>query len=239
MIVSNLYRLLSAAVLLTLAACQTTPQNHKVEDVDNGFTLRSVVKSDIDMVFDHQVRVTEEHLRELMQKLYLRNPIYWRQTGAASAQARVNAVFDLADVVVSRQLRQTRSIESIQLAFDNSFSGDRVLAFVYGLKTMLDDSYGGKKEFFILDQLDPQRLYNAARNIEVAVWKLSNDRDENGQLYLVSNQLNGGVKNLSFERLFGKMIAIQDSSATIVADSTNRAIKNMLQGVARYVFLPI
>jgi len=238
-IVSNLYRFLAAAVLLMLAACQTTQSNQSPKNAENGFSLRSVVKSDIDMVFDHQVRVTEQHLRELMLKLYRRNPMYWRQTGVASAQERVNAVFGLADVVVSRQLNKTRSIESIQLAFDDSFYGDRVLAFVYGLKTMLDDSYGGKKEFFILDQLDPQKLYNAARNIEVAVWKLSNDRDINGQLFLVSNQLNGGLKNLSFERLFGKLIAIQDSSATIVSDSTNRAIKNMIQGVASYVFLPI
>lgn len=239
MIVSSLYRFLPAAVLLMLTACQTTPSNQNQKIAENGFSLRSVVKSDIDMVFDHQVRVTEQHLRELMLKLYRRNPMYWRQTGMASAQARVNAVYGLADVVASRQLNRTRSIESIQLAFDDSFYGDRVLAFVYGLKTMLDDSYGGKKEFFILDQLDPQKLYNAARNIEVAVWKLSNDRDINGQLFLVSNQLNGGLKNLSFERLFGKMIAIQDSSATIVSDSTNRTIKNMIQGVASYVFLPI
>jgi len=39
--------------------------------------------------------------------------------------------------------------------------------------------------------------------------------------------------------LFGKLIATQDLSAQIVADSTNRTIKNVLQGVARYVFLPL
>ncbi len=46
-------------------------------------------------------------------------------------------------------------------------------------------------------------------------------------------------KNLSFERLFGKLIAIQDDTAQLNANATNRAIKNVIQGVAKFVFLPI
>jgi hypothetical protein len=174
-----------------------------------------------------------------MLKLYLRNPGYWRGANYETASQKVDFLFIQSEPELMKETAAKRSIESIQLAFEDDFAGDRVLAFVFGLRSMVLDSYNGKRSFFIMDQLDPQKLYNSARNLEVAVWKLSNDYQLNGELFLISNELAGSVKNLSFERLFGKLIAIQDQSAKIVADSTNRTIKNMIQGVARFVFLPL
>ncbi|NNJ90940.1 MAG: hypothetical protein HKP55_04635 [Gammaproteobacteria bacterium] len=230
-------KLLLSILLLPLVGCQQTSPVHN--DKENGFTLSNVAKSDMDMLFDHQVAVTEQLLRELMLKLYLRNPYYWRSDNFESAQNKVDWIFSQNAADLIKQTLGKRSIESMQLAFEDDYAGDRILALVFGLKSMIHDSYGGRTSFFILDQLDPQKLYNAARNLEVAVWKLSNDRTLKGELFLVSNELSGSVKNLSFERLFGKLIATQDLSAQIVADSTNRTIKNVLQGVARYVFLPL
>ena len=45
--------------------------------------------------------------------------------------------------------------------------------------------------------------------------------------------------NLSFERLFGKMIALQDMMAEITANSGNRTINRVVQGAATMIFLPI
>jgi hypothetical protein len=126
----------------------------------------------------------------------------------------------------------------MRLAFDETYRGDRVLALMEGLRGMLLDSYNGKREFYLLDELDPQKLHNAARNVEIAVWKLSNDRGGDDRLYLLSNEM-GAVNNLSFERLFGKIIALQDSMARIVADATNRRIKNVIQSAASAVFIGI
>jgi hypothetical protein len=127
----------------------------------------------------------------------------------------------------------------MRLAFDENYHGDRVLALMEGLRGMLLDSYNGKREFFLMDELDPQKLYNAARNIEIAAWKLNNDRNAEGELFLIANELAGPVQNLSFERLLGKMIAVQDSTARFVAQSTNRKIKNVIQSIASMVFIPI
>ena len=236
----SIQRLLIIVLLGMLAACQHTREKQAEQPADNdSFSISYIAKTDINMIFDRQMKTIEDYLQDLMLKLYLRNPTYWREAGAASAEQRTQHIFSLSDMRVSMSLHNTRSIATIQLAFDENFSGDRVLAFVFGLKTMLHDAHGGKSEFFMLDQLDPQKLYDAARNIEVAVWKLSNDRMQNGQLFLVSNELDGEIKNLSFERLFGQLIAIQDNSAVIVADSTNRVIKHVIQSFASYVFLPI
>ena len=75
--------------------------------------------------------------------------------------------------------------------------------------------------------------------MEVAVWKLGTARDPSGQLYLLSNSMSGEVVNLSFERLFGKLIGELDMMATIVAEETNRTIRTVVHELATAVFLPI
>jgi hypothetical protein len=131
-----------------------------------------------------------------------------------------------------------RSAQAIALAFDESYAGDRVAAFIFGMHSMLLDAYDGKHEFYVIDVLDPQKLYYLARNFETAFWKLRHDRDGYGQVFLLSNSL-AGEGNLSFERLAGKLIALQDLMAKVVADGSNRQIKNVIQRVTSAVFFPI
>jgi hypothetical protein len=71
------------------------------------------------------------------------------------------------------------------------------------------------------------------------VWKLENNVDSKGELFLYSNSLPGEPANLSYERLFGKIIATQDTMAIIIADRTNRGIRKVIQQMATAVFLPI
>ena len=100
-------------------------------------------------------------------------------------------------------------------------------------------SYNAKTEFYLTDSLDAQKLYNSARNIEIAAWKLSNARDARGEPLILSNEASGEVLNLSFEREFGKMIAYQDIMAEVAAQRTNRTIRRVVQTVAAMAFLPI
>ena len=100
-------------------------------------------------------------------------------------------------------------------------------------------AYNEKTQFYLTDSFDPQKLYNSARNIEIAAWKLANTRDGRGEPLLLSNDLAGDVRNLSFEREFGKMIAYQDVMAQIAAQRTNRVIRRVVQSLATAAFLPI
>ncbi|HXK55684.1 MAG: hypothetical protein KDI74_16425 [Gammaproteobacteria bacterium] len=227
-----------SVLLLPLGGCQPAVQDNTVRT--HPFSLRDVVKSDTDKILELQLRNSTRLLKQLMKKLYLRNPKYWRSAGFQTADNAVDWAFASRHrEAVLRKCLQKKSIDSLQLAFDETYQGDRVLAFVYGLYGMLNDAYDNKTEFFLLDDLDPQRIYNATRNIEVAAWKLSHDRDTQHQLFLVSNALSGPVINLSFERLFGKLVAIHDGNAEFIADKTNRRINYVIQGVVRFVFLPI
>jgi hypothetical protein len=191
--------------------------------------------------------VAEIHLQEslasirlLTEKLYRRNPREWRRGGYASVEAAVDRAFDAKFAWRFPELGNARSTDALQLAFLPAFSGDRVFAFGVGLGSMVMQAYGDQTEFFLVDQIDPQKLYNAARNIEVAAWKLATTRDAQGSLLLLSNDIApDGVQNLSYEREIGKLIAYQDSLARVIAERTNRTIRSVVQGAALKVFLPL
>jgi hypothetical protein len=219
-----------------LLACQSSPQRQSVQP--SGFTLENLAKGDVDMVAEVNMRQSMRYLRELARKLYVRNPNQLQRGGHASREAGMRALFGPRRLERYPGLRGMRSSAAIQLAFDEIYAGDRVAAFVEGMRTMLLDAYGGKQRFYLHDSFDPQRLHHLARNFEIAFWKLGRDRDAAGRLFLLSNALEGGG-DLSFERIAGKLIGLQDHMAQVTADSTNRQIKNVIQSVASAVFFPI
>ncbi len=227
------------SVSLILPGCNILPGAKDTLVKVRPLQMDDLVKGDIDMVAQIQINYTLEYLERLMGKLYRRNPQEWRKSGHLDVGSAVGRVFGPKRMESFPELKGRRSIDSMRLAFDQGFEGDRVLALMEGLRGMILDSYNGKREFYLLDKLDPQKLYYAARNIEIAVWRLSNSRDREGALFLVSNETTGPVRNLSFERLFGKLIVLQDGMARVVAGTTNRQIKNMIQSVASVVFFPI
>jgi len=137
------------------------------------------------------------------------------------------------------ELGNVQGTDAIVLALKPDYAGDRVFAFGVGVASMIFVSYNRKTEFYLTDALDAQKLYNSARNIEIAAWKLGNARDSRGNLLILSNDASGDVANLSFEREIGKMIAYQDVMAEIAAQRTNRIIRRAVQSLAVAVFLPI
>ncbi len=205
----------------------------------NTFSTSQLVKTDIDRVAEAHQREIFVNLRALAEKLYRRNPRELKKSVQPSVAAGIARIFDMPHAWNFPELEGKRGTQAIQLAFQESYRGDRVLAFVAGLGSMIQTAFQDKTEFFLLDDLDPQGLYNAARNVEIAVWKLSTARSARNDLYLLSNERAGAVANLSFEREFGKIIGSLDVLSKIVADKTDRTIVKTLQSLATAVFLPI
>ncbi|QKQ28098.1 hypothetical protein HUE57_00670 [Candidatus Reidiella endopervernicosa] len=198
-----------------------------------------MAKSDIDMVSEYHLNSSLDYLRTLMVKLYKRNPKEWRRGGFESMEAAVARLFANEQGWAVPNVGGKRGTALIEEAFREDYGHDRVLAFIAGLATMSIDAYGGKTEFYMFDSIEPQSLYNAARNYEIAAWRLGHSRNVRGELFLLSNATEGRVINLSYERLFGKLIASHDLMAKIMSDKTNRTIKGVIQRVAGAVFLPI
>lgn len=235
-----LLRIIPAALCAcALASCGTPARRKDGSHLSSDFDLSLLAKTDIDMVAEVHFQETYANLRTLMEKLYRRNPKEWRKTGQPSGDAIVSLVFDTPHDWRFKELDNKKGTDAIQLAFREDYQGDRVLAFIVGLATMNLIAYNDKSKFFALDELSPQKLYNSARNVEIAAWKLANSRDAKGDLYLLSNAIDGSVRNLSFEREFGKIIAHQDTLARIVAEKTNRIIVRVIQTMATAAFLPM
>jgi hypothetical protein len=215
--------------ILALAGCSSS-----CKDVQRqSFEMSSLVKNDIDLVTETHQRVVFAALRELAVKLYKRNPREWKKVGHLSLESAVAAL--TGDPFPS--VEGKTSIDCIRLAFDEEFQGDRVKAFIAGLETMVLNSYDGHRDFYLYNMLDAQKLYDSARNIELASWLIRTKRDCRNTLFLLSSN-EGGTMSLGIERLFGKMINAQDMMAQIMADRSNRTIKNVLQSLVT-AFIPI
>jgi hypothetical protein len=221
-------RVLLLLAVLGLSACAS----------NGGFAPGQLVKTDIDRVVEAHRKEVFASLKLLAEKLYKRNPREWKKDGHGSAEAAVDRLFDPQLAWRLPMLEGRRGVEAVVAAFREDFRGDRVAALVGGLGGMLDAAFEGRTEFFVLDDVDPQKLYNSARNVEIAVWKLGHARDAEGNLLLLTNEMTP-AQNLSFEREFGKIIGHLDLLSKIVADKTNRTIVKMVQNLATAIFLPV
>ena len=198
--------------------------------------LDSLAKTNVDMVADTSLRELNHLLEDLLVKLYRRNPRELDKVSGMSIGQRQNQVFDTPGRLIFKELYNQQGTAALDLAFNFEYPGDRVFALMTGLIGMIRSSYNWQDEQFMFDSLDEQRLFDSARNIEVLVWRLSNTRDASGALLLLSNSQTGEKENLSYERLFGKMIAIQDMMAFTVAGRWNRGVNS---AVKTAVFFPM
>ena len=198
------------------------------------------MKSDFDRMADVELAENTQSLRTLMLKLYKRNPQELAKSTTDSAEKMVAWIFDgeLQHHWQFAEMQNKQGTEAIHLSFNPEYKGDRVLSFIVGLQTMLLKAHGGKKEFYLTDSVHPQSLYNVARNVEIAAWKLASSRKPNGELYLLSNELNAQERNLTFEREFGKIIGRTDLFAFMLAEKSQRLISRITQSIATMAFLP-
>jgi len=206
--------------------------------VSTDFKVETLAKTDVNVVSDIHIEQTAILLKRLTRKLYKMNSTELAKTPGATVDSRLSELFQCPPPAPAPILDEKIGTNALLLTFDPQFKGDRVYAMIYGLTTMLHKAYSGNCDTFILDFLDAQSLYNAARNIEILVWRLKTRHQEDGSLFLTTNICNGPVENLSFERLFGKLISLQDTMALIVSTRGERIIKEVVH-TAGMAFLPV
>ncbi len=223
----QLLLLLVLSLLVFLPACRNP--------IDTT-ALNSLAKTDVDMIADTSLREMNLLMEDLLVKLYKRNPRELDKVKGMSIGQRQGQIFDTPGRLVYKELKNLQGTAALDLAFDPDYQGDRVFALMAGLVGMVRSAYNWKSEQFMLDSLDGQSLFNSARNIEVLASRLSNTRDAWGKLLLLSNSQQGEKEDLSCERTFGKMIAIQDMMAFAVVGKWERGVNSVIKNV---VFLPM
>ncbi len=222
---------------LTLSAC--AGQKVVASDPDNA-GLSRLAKSDINEVVELHQRAVMQDLKLMMLKLYKRNPAGRHDKNKRDIKASVDFFFSRPNDQYFSQWREMNATDIIRIALDETYQGsDRVLPYIFGLRKMIMASYDNHTEFFYFTSIDGQKLYNSARNIEIAAWMLAENRDIKGNLLLLSDSLIDEQRNLSYQRLFGEMIATQDNLAELIASKNGRLIKSVVVNAASMMFLPI
>ncbi len=235
---------------LLLSACSQNSQikpvniSHKDNPIpkeSSSGPMQHFAKTEFDRLADIEVKQNSQSLQTIMLKLYKRNPKEIKKSNITSPEKMIDYIFNRSAEhhYNFKVLNNRQSADAIFLAFNPTYQGDRVFAFIIGLHTMLLKAHGGTDDFYITDSVNPQYIYNAARNIEISVWKLSNAKDAAGNLYLISNSLSTKERNISIEREFGKMIGRTDLFAIAASEKYERTITRVLQNLASALFLPI
>ena len=232
--------LMSVCWVITGCVTNTAIEGKPIPERSDRSSASQLGKNDFDRMADVELAENTQSLRILMLKLYKRNPHELAKSTADNAEKMVEWVFEgeLQHHFKFKKIDNKQGTQAIFLAFDSNYQGDRVLPFIIGLQTMLLKAHNDKTEFYLTDRIEPQNIYNVARNIEIAAWKLSTARDINGNLYLLTNEINDKDRNLSFEREFGKMIGRTDLYAISLAEKSQRLISRVMQSLATAVFLP-
>ena len=237
----NVFKFLVLVLCVSLFGCNQMSQQTKVaaSDPDNA-GLSYLAKSDINEVIEYHQRAVIRDLKKLMLKLYRRNPKGRHDKAIRSIEVSVDLVFSRAHDEGYPQWNTMPSTDIVRIALDETYQGsDRVLPFIMGLRKMIMASYDNHTEFYFLTSIDQQKLYNSARNIEISAWMLAENRDLDGQLLLLSDSLENEQRNLSYQRLIGRMIATQDNLAEIISNKNGRLIKTVVVKAASMIFLPI
>lgn len=217
--------LIIALILLGLGACSS-------------YELKNIAKSDVDLVTDEFIEETRRLVRELAVKLYKRNPGELAKIPGMTIEMRLAQLQAHRGKLDFAELSGRQETDAMELVFSQDFSGDRVFALIVGLGGMLRHAYGYNHEHFIFDTLSVEPLWTSAHNVEVLAWRLRNNRQPNGEPWLVTSEYRGVTDNLSFERLFGKLIVLQEMMARIAGDADNRRVNKVVHA-AGSVFIPL
>ena len=193
----------------------------------SAYTYRDLSLGDIDRL-----------VRELTIKLYKRNPGELAKIPGMTIEMRQAQLLANPGKLEFAELAGRQETEAMELVFNPHYEGDRVFALVVGLGGMLRHAYGYDDEHFLFDSLSPEKLWTSAHNVEVLAWRLRNSRRDNGDSWLVTSEYRGVTDNLSFERLFGKLIVLQEMMARIAADADDRRVTRVVHA-ASSVFIPL
>ena len=199
----------------------------------------NITKTDIDIVSEIHAINAKECVEELIVKLYKLNPIYIKKNEKFNKVSEVIIdIFKETDMSKIDKSGQT-NIDYILKGFEKHFEGDRIYFISKGLFGMIDASYNYKNKFYLTDtKLNSVKLMNTAKNTETLVWRLSNTKKD-GELLIKTNNIEGEKNNLSFERLFGKLINNQENMSRIISSQQGRIVQKAAKRIVSTIFLPI
>jgi len=210
---------------LGLAGCGATRSTQRAEPYGNGEWLQSGANR----IANLALRDNLESVRRVQLSLYKRNPREWRKWAASRDEAISRVWSDVMQGVPMAQIGGAVGIGAIRAAFDPAFAGDRVAALVVGWATMLKQANGDTWSQTMIDGVDAENAFRAARNVEISAWLLYARRDAKAQPMLLSTEVSDQGRNLVVDRELSKMVARLDLMAAQADEKYRRAALDFSQ----------
>lgn len=231
------YLLAGAAALLGLGGCAATRSTERAEPYAN----QEWLQSSANRIANLSLRDNLQSIRRVQTTLYRRNPREWRKS-AASIEAATQRAWDaVLTGPALPELRGVTGIDAIRLAFDTSpqgYQGDRVAALVVGWASMLKQANGDTWDQTMLDGVNAENSYRAARNFEISLWLISSKTGPDGQPLLLATEISERGRNLVADRELSKVVARLDLLAAQADEKYRRAALDFGQNWIMGVVMP-
>ena len=194
-------------------------------------SIKNIAKNELDRTADQSINIIKDYLIEMTLELYRLNPEELNKIKGMNLQVRTTQIIEFPTSVAYKELNHAQSTEAIKIALSENYRGDRVFALMIGISSMIEASYNNQKEFYFVDHIDPQKLYNSSANLHLVANKLGDNKYHS---LIVTSTPESPLKVYA---LLQKTSAIQKLIATIVSEKTGRILDKAISGAT--IFLPI
>jgi hypothetical protein len=213
------------ASFLGLPGCAST---ERAEPYGNSEWLQSGANR----IANLALRDNLQSIRRVQLSLYRRNPREWRKWASSAEDATQRTWDAISQDTPLAQLRGATGIDAIRLAFETQprpYEGDRVAALVVGWASMLKQANGGTWEQTLLDGVNAENSYRAARNVEISLWLIGSKTGPDGQPLLLATEISERGRNLVVDRELSKVVARLDLLAAQADEKYRRAALDFSQ----------
>jgi len=224
----------AGAATLALAACASTQRAEP-------YAANEWLQSGANRIANLALRDNLQSVRRVQSTLYKRNPREWRKSAASMDEAAQRAWDAVLKGPPLPELKGAAGIDAIRLAFDTGpqgYQGDRVAALVYGWATMLKQANGDTWDQTMIDGINAENSFRAARNFEISLWLISSKTGPDGQPLLLATEISDRGRNLVADRELSKVVARLDLLAAQADEKYRRAALDFGQNWVMGVVMP-
>lgn len=208
-----------------LVACTSTPSpKGKVETAS--LSTKELVQSDVNRMATIAMSDNLDALFQIANRLYDHNPSQLNKSGLDKKAAIARLSHAIKTRTPWKSLGDKRALDAVVLSLSPGFKADRVAAFIYATSDIFILAQGDRIEFYLLNGLDAQKLYNAARDVDQASQLLMTKN--NPQIYALAMS-NDDAKY--YDKAFGKIIGRLDTLGEFVTEKYRRAGVGYIQGL--------
>ncbi len=206
------------------SATKKTPAPYGEVEGNNMHT-QELLQSDVNRIATISVRNNLVYLQRIKAVLYELNPDSLTQSGLSAEESERlfwQALQQRKPLIADQE--EWRGLKAVEVALSDEFKGDWVALYSFGLTDILLNGFNYRTDLYLINGMDSQKLYNSARELEVATQML---RTRASKKRIIPDQ----NKDARIERAIGAVVATVDLLAVYNTEKYRRIGINYVQGL--------